>query len=444
MRNRSIQCKCFPPSTCSHGVSKCNSSVGCFYSSQTNWLGQLIFEHYGCLSSNAHRIFTCNIPCCSVTCCFPSNSTDFCNANYTFSRRYYDSVLVFSPVLLLALCVIIVVIAHIHFRECFGKCGRSLAAGQSSTSCLPDLPDSGSGAGKPFLVHRTIARQITLLSCIGKGRFGEVWRAVCNEEPVAVKIFSSRDGASWARETMIYTTALLCHPNILAYYASDMISRGGCTQLWLVTAYHSTGSLHEFLQATEHITLVCGLKFARSIAAGLAFLHGKVAGFHGKPSIAHRDVKSKNILVMSNGEACLADFGLAIVRKTRGECEDVKERVDSPPPAGPFAGTKRYMAPELLALYPLVWGSWDREDSVEKERQEKESVGNGKVDLTIPEGMTECRHLLFAFEVYQSADVYALGLVLWEIWRRSQGEPYKAEVVSRLQLLSDQFVAPLL
>ncbi|VDN09750.1 unnamed protein product [Dibothriocephalus latus] len=84
---------------------------------------------------------------------------------------------------------------------------------------------SGSGSGLPFLVQATVSRQIALQECIGKGRFGEVWRGIYRGENVAVKIFSSRDEASWARETQIYSTVLLRHENILGYYASDITSR---------------------------------------------------------------------------------------------------------------------------------------------------------------------------------------------------------------------------
>ena len=39
------------------------------------------------------------------------------------------------------------------------------------------------------------------------------------------------------------------------------------------------------------------LKMAQSIATGLAHLHMEILGTQGKPAIAHRDLKSKNILV---------------------------------------------------------------------------------------------------------------------------------------------------
>ena len=63
---------------------------------------------------------------------------------------------------------------------------------------------SGSGSGMPLLIQRTLAKQITLCECIGKGRYGEVWRGLWHGESVAVKIFFSRDEASWTRETEIY------------------------------------------------------------------------------------------------------------------------------------------------------------------------------------------------------------------------------------------------
>ncbi|XP_075567703.1 activin receptor type-1 isoform X5 [Pelecanus crispus] len=96
---------------------------------------------------------------------------------------------------------------------------EGLIASNVGDSTLADLLDhsctSGSGSGLPFLVQRTVARQITLVECVGKGRYGEVWRGQWQGENVAVKIFSSRDEKSWFRETELYNTVLLRHENIL-------------------------------------------------------------------------------------------------------------------------------------------------------------------------------------------------------------------------------------
>lgn len=63
---------------------------------------------------------------------------------------------------------------------------------------------SGSGYGLPLLMQRTLARQISLVELIGKGKYGEVWRGLWHSENIAVKIFLSKDEASWSRETEIY------------------------------------------------------------------------------------------------------------------------------------------------------------------------------------------------------------------------------------------------
>ena len=41
----------------------------------------------------------------------------------------------------------------------------------------------------------------------------------------------------------------------------------------------------------------------------------EILGNRGKPAIAHRDIKSKNILVKRDGTTCIADLGLAVLHK---------------------------------------------------------------------------------------------------------------------------------
>lgn len=92
------------------------------------------------------------------------------------------------------------------------------------------------------------------------------------------------------------------------FIASDMTSRHSSTQLWLITHYHEMGSLYDYLQLTTLDTVSC-LRIVLSIASGLAHLHIEIFGTQGKAAIAHRDLKSKNILVKKNGQCCIADLG---------------------------------------------------------------------------------------------------------------------------------------
>lgn len=237
-----------------------------------------------------------------------------------------------------------------------------------------ELTTSGSGSGLPLLVQRSIARQIQLMDIIGKGRFGEVWRGRWRGENVAVKIFSSREESSWFREAEIYQTVMLRHENILGFIAADNKDNGTWTQLWLITDYHENGSLFDFLsgRSVDSKTLV---KMSLSIATGLAHLHMDIVGTKGKPAIAHRDLKSKNILVKNNQTCVIGDLGLAVRHNVSNDSVDV--------PTTNRVGTKRYMAPEVL-------------DESMDVRQ---------------------------FDPYKRSDVYSFGLVLWEIARRCGAMP---------------------
>src|SRR5690606_19877248 len=146
------------------------------------------------------------------------------------------------------------------------------------------------------------------------------------------------DEASWKREVEIYSIDMLKHKNILPFFGSDVISVNSCTQLWLVTAYYEMGSLFDYLN--EHtINLEDLFSIMISIANGITHLHTEIFDTRGQPAIAHRDIKSKNILMMTHNTCCIADFGLAVTQQTTGPLNiSSNYRV----------GTKRYMAPEVL------------------------------------------------------------------------------------------------
>lgn len=167
---------------------------------------------------------------------------------------------------------------------------------------------SGSGSGLPLLVQRTIAKQIQMVESIGQGRYGEVWLAKWRDEKVAAKVFFTTEEASWFRETEIYQTVLMRHENILGFIAADIKGTGSWTQMLLITDYHELGSLHDYLQ--KRVLNPQMLKsLSLSLSSGLAHLHTEIFGTPGKPAIAHRDLKSKNILVKNNGQCAIADFG---------------------------------------------------------------------------------------------------------------------------------------
>lgn len=120
---------------------------------------------------------------------------------------------------------------------------------------------------------------------------------------------------------------------------SFFVDNGTWTQLWLITDYHEKGSLFDYLNRSTVDTNGM-IRMALSIATGLAHLHMEIVGTQGKPAIAHRDLKSKNILVKTNGTCAIGDLGLAVRHDVITDTVDIQlnNRV----------GTKRYMAPEVI------------------------------------------------------------------------------------------------
>ncbi|KAG7330972.1 hypothetical protein KOW79_004941 [Hemibagrus wyckioides] len=250
--------------------------------------------------------------------------------------------------------------------------GKLLSLGEDANSEI-----SSSCANS--LNHNTEHLPIQLEALVGKGRFAEVWRARLNHsecgqyETVAVKIFPAVEYASWRNERAIFSDPNLKHENVVQFLTAEQ--RGGTAsapqrQYWLIMAYHALGNLQDYL--VNHVlswSQLCAM--ASSVARGLAHLHNDTTPC-GTPKVptAHRDLKSSNIVMKSNNECALCDFGLALRL-------DISLTVDDFANSGQV-GTARYMAPEVL----------------------------------------ESRVNLEDLESFKQMDVYSMALVMWEMASR--------------------------
>ncbi|XP_012533015.1 activin receptor type-2A [Monomorium pharaonis] len=212
-------------------------------------------------------------------------------------------------------------------------------------------------------------RPIQLLEIKARGRFGAVWKAQLKNELVAVKVFPMQDKQSWQTEQEIFKLAHMDHEDILHFIGVEKHGDNLQTEFWLITAYHEKGSLCDYLKANI-VTWPEMCRIAESMARGLMHLHeeipaNKADGY--KPAVAHRDFKSKNVLLKADMSACIADFGLALIFHPGKPCGDTHGQV----------GTRRYMAPEVL---------------------------EGAINFTR--------------DSFLRIDMYACGLVLWELASR--------------------------
>nr|GMD21205.1 serine/threonine-protein kinase PBS1 [Ipomoea batatas] len=146
---------------------------------------------------------------------------------------------------------------------------------------------------------------------LGKGGFGRVYKGILRSgEIVAIKKMDLRPfkEVEGEREFRVEVDILsrLDHRNLVSLvgYCADGKHR------FLVYEYMQKGNLQDHLngEGKKKMDWPSRLKVALGAARGLAYLHSNSAV--GMP-IVHRDFKSTNILLNTNYEAKISDFGLA-------------------------------------------------------------------------------------------------------------------------------------
>ncbi|TKY53572.1 L-type lectin-domain containing receptor kinase S.7 [Spatholobus suberectus] len=163
---------------------------------------------------------------------------------------------------------------------------------------------------------------------LGRGAFGSVYKGIILDsgKTVAVKKISatSKQGE---KEFLaeICTIGRLKHKNLVKL-------QGWCNEdknLLLVYDYMQNGSLDHFI-GKDILNWQTRHKILTGLASALLYLHEEC----GNP-VVHRDVKPNNVMLDSNHNAHLGDFGLARLLKKEGS---VTTNV---------AGTLGYLAPEV-------------------------------------------------------------------------------------------------
>ncbi len=174
-----------------------------------------------------------------------------------------------------------------------------------------------------------------ILSRLGKGGMGIVWRAIqlSTKREVAVKLLEGRritsEKARVRFEREVTLSAQLTHPNIARVYDSGLLRGQYYYVMELVEGVH----LDAYVQANEldPFAILC---LMHKICHTIEFAHDS--------GIVHRDLKPSNILVTSDGQPHVLDFGLA--KASAGDDSNVAISLD-----GETVGTPAYMSPEQAA-----------------------------------------------------------------------------------------------
>ena len=165
----------------------------------------------------------------------------------------------------------------------------------------------------------------TLLSPIGHGAFGSVYKAIHNttKKIYAIKIIqyfkdeqnlisniSHIENINFCYKTVQEETSLMRLVNssnyILKYYGS-YFSRQTNT-LWLILEYCASGSVIDLMLAMDRTyTEIEIATIIKMVLQGLIIMHSK--------NLIHRDIKGANILISEDGFAKIGDFGVGVKLK---------------------------------------------------------------------------------------------------------------------------------
>ncbi len=171
---------------------------------------------------------------------------------------------------------------------------------------------------------------------LGRGGMGTVYEAVNLEtgEPAAVKLLSAalaqEEGFRERFEAEIETLRKLNHPNIVRLFGFGEQDE----QLFYAMELIDGNSLEEELSRGRRFDWREVVRIAIEICRALRHAHDR--------GVIHRDIKPGNLLLASNGQIKLSDFGIA---RLFGNT-----RLTS---AGSVLGTAEYMAPEQAAGKPV-------------------------------------------------------------------------------------------
>lgn len=279
---------------------------------------------------------------------------------------------------------------------------------QSSSKGSPNMQMRGTGARwRPAEEH---IGKYKLLKTIGKGNFAKVKLAkhVPTSKEVAIKIIDKTQLNASSLQKLyreVRIMKLLDHPNIVKLFQVIETEK----TLYLVMEYASGGEVFDYLVLHGRMKEKEARAKFRQIVSAVQYCHQK--------RIIHRDLKAENLLLDSEMNIKIADFGFSN-QFTPGSKLDTF--CGSPPYAAPelFQGRK-YDGPEVdvwslgVILYTLVSGSLPFDGATLRELRERVLRGKYRIPFYMS---TDCENLLKKFLVLNPAKRASLESIMKDKW----------------------------
>jgi serine/threonine-protein kinase len=189
----------------------------------------------------------------------------------------------------------------------------------------------GSDGSAPDGDNESLKRwgSLTLLERIGRGSYGDVYRAWDPrlEREVAVKLLPPGFGDGHEREASVIDEARwlarVRHPNVATVYGADYLD--GRTGIWM--EFVNGRDLRRIVRDDGPLSPASLCDIGQQLCEALSGVHA--AG------LLHRDVNAQNVMLQDDGRVVLMDFGAGRALREDDRGTDL-------------AGTPVYLAPELF------------------------------------------------------------------------------------------------
>lgn len=222
---------------------------------------------------------------------------------------------------------------HARHLSLLGR-GLNFLAGNAqpperSFPSIPEISAPAQASDAPNGVEVQFLEDVKLERFVGQGAFGTVYQGWWGNKKVAVKVLSSDFASEQQRNSLhreVQILSRLDHPNIVTFYGACMFPPDFCIVEELVEGGSLHSVLHDRRKTLSYLEI---LQLSRDIACAMTYL---------QPTVIHRDLKSHNVLLTTDGRAKVCDFGIA----------KFKEGTYLTLNTGGI-GTAAYMAPELFS-----------------------------------------------------------------------------------------------